>query len=204
MSIFRPSVLDIISVMNKKAYRVFDTPDAPWNLNIVGIRNNPSSAKTFDDTIVVFHQIVGDWDVTYYPVTVDPSAKYLKKPVNSKGTAILKPGQYLSVYEINTHKQNQPGAHTALCQRLGEVTVYRDNNKNGELNFVNPESGFFGINIHRGPKNGDYDSDNDIYSAGCQVFADRDQFEEFMLKCEKGRAAFGNSFSYTLLEGTDF
>lgn len=201
---FRPSVEDIIAVMNNKGYRVYDTRAIDWNLNIVGIRNGPASPKKFDDTLTVFHRFLDLWDISYYPITTDPSRKYLLNPVNERGAAILKPGQYQGVYKLDVHNRGRKGAHKALCQRLGDVTVYRDNTRDGELNMTETQTGSFGINIHRGPLNGAYESDNSIYSAGCQVFADRRHFSEFILKCENGEKAFGNSFTYTLLERADF
>ena len=201
---FRPSVDKILNVMNAKGYRIFDTPSVDWNLNIVGIRTTPASPKTFDDTMTVFHRFMGAWDITYYPMTADPSDHYLRNPINSRGTAILKPGQYRSVYKIDIHRRGRPGGHKAMCQRLGNVTVYRDNTRDGQLNMVSPQSGSFGINLHKGPNNGNFNTQNIRYSAGCQVFADSRHFAEFMLKCEAGRDAFGNKFTYTLLEESDF
>lgn len=201
---FRPTVEEIISVMNAKGYRIYDTPNIDWNLNIVGIRTTPASAKTFDDTLTVFHRFLGVWDITYYPITTDPSEHYLRNPINKNGTAILKEGQYLGVYKIDTHAANRKSKHTAMCQRLGNVTVYRDNDKDGNLDFNKTQTGAFGINIHRGPRNGNFRTKNDIYSAGCQVFADRRHFSEFMMKCKFGRTAFSNKFTYTLLKQSDF
>lgn len=146
---------------------------------------------------------MNNWDIYYYPITTDPSPHYLKRPINANGTAILKEGQYIGTHAIDIHQRGRPGAHKALCQRLGNVTVYRDNNKNSKLDYTSPQSGMFGINIHRGPRNGDWDSENTIYSAGCQVFADSRHFDDFMQKCEFGRSAFGNKFTYTLLNERD-
>jgi hypothetical protein len=186
--------------MQAKDYRVYDTPEVDWNLNIVGIRTTPASAKKFDDTLVVFHRFLGVWDITYYPITTDPSDHYLRNPINSKGTAILKEGQYKGAYKIAKHN----GKYQALCQRNGKVTVYRDKTKDGRLNFTSPDTGMFGINIHKGPKNGTFNTRNSIYSAGCQVFADSRHFFEFMAKCKFGRTAFSNQFTYTLLTEADF
>ncbi|QFT72353.1 hypothetical protein [Ruegeria sp. THAF33] len=201
---FRPSVQAIMDVMSQKGFVVFDTPTVDWNLNIVGIRAHPVSPKKFDDVMTVFHRFLGVWDIAYYPMTADPSDHYLKNPINPDGTAILAPGQYRSCYKIDIHKRGRPGGHKALCQRLGTVAVFRDNNRDGNLNLVNPQSGMFGINLHKGPNNGDDDTANTIYSAGCQVFADQRHFAEFLLKCEAGRDAFGNKFTYTLLDQADF
>ncbi|WBQ08980.1 hypothetical protein L2D01_08725 [Hyphomonadaceae bacterium ML37] len=201
---FKPGVERVLEVMSRKGYRVYDTPSVDWNLNIIGVRASPPSGDRFDDTLLVLHRFLGQWDITYYPITADPSSRYLRSPINQKGTAILKEGQYISTYKIDIHNRGRPGAHKALCQRLGQVVVYRDNNRDDVLDMLNPQSGMFGINIHRGPMNGNMDTANSIYSAGCQVFADRRHFEEFMLKCEHGMNSFGNAFTYTLLLQSDF
>ena len=199
----KPRYDKVIELMKKMEYRIYDTDDIEWNLNIVGIRSKSRSGKKFDDTLMVFHKFMGKWYSRYYPITTEPSEKYLLKPINPKGTAILKPDQYRNAYKIDIHRRGKPGGHKALCQRLGDVVVYRDNNMNGKLNLVGSDTGRFGINIHKGPLNGDYDSENDIYSAGCQVFADSRHFELFMQVLEFGRKAFGNKFTYTLIREED-
>ena len=202
----RPTINQILDVMYQKGYRIYDTPTVDWNLNIVGIRSVNPKPERFDDLLVVFHRFLGEWNITYYPITTDPSMEYLHNPLNPAGTAILKEGQYLSTYKIAYHRRWRPGAHKALCQRLGKVTVYRDNNRDGRLDIMpeTQETGMFGINIHKGPHSGDWEPVNSIYSAGCQVFADDRNFKEFITKCEFGRQAFGNSFTYTLLLERDF
>lgn len=197
-----PSIDNILSVMNSKGYRIYNTPTVDWNLNIVGIRNKSLQPKKFDDTLIVFHNFMDSWHINYYPITTDPSLHYLKNPINSKGTAILVEGQYLGTHCIDKHK----GQYDAICQRLGNVKVYRDNNRNGNLDIDSARivTGMFGINIHKGPLNGDWNSDNTQFSAGCQVFADARHFQEFMLKCKNARNAFGNKFTYTLLNERDF
>lgn len=202
----RPSIEQILEVMNSKNYRLYDTPTVDWNLNILGIRSKNVEPKEFDDLMVVFHRFLGQWDVTYYPITTDPSLNYLHNPINPRGTAILKEGQYKATYKIDIHNRGRTGGHKALCQRLGEVTVYRDSNRNGKLDIMpeTEETGKFGINIHKGPRGATWEPKNTIYSAGCQVFADERHFDEFIKKCEFGRQAFGNSFTYTLLHENDF
>lgn len=202
----RPAVDNIITVMKSRNYKVYDTPSVDWNLNLVGIRANSLKPEKFDDTLIVFHRFLGEWDVTYYPITTDPSLYYLRYPVNPKGTAILAEGQYRGTYKIDIHNRGRRGGHTALCQRLKNVTVYRDSDKDATLD-IHPETmetGSFGINIHRGPRGGNWEPKNTRYSAGCQVFADDRHFSEFMQKCEYGKEAFGNSFTYTLLHERDF
>lgn len=198
----QPNIEKIIEVMERKGYKVFDNDATEWNLNIIGIRSKNLRPDKFDDTLIVFHKFLGAWQTAYYPITTDPSGHYLVNPEIAAGTAILVEGQYRGVYEIDMHR----GSYKALCQRGGNVKVYRDNNRDGILN-MNPaaiQEGMFGINIHKGPRNGNWDTRNTIYSLGCQVFADSRHFNEFMLKCKYGAASFGNSFTYTLLNERDF
>jgi len=56
-----------------------------------------------------------------------------------KGMAVLKPGLYRA-HRLGLHR----GKYEALCQLAGQVTVIRD----GDPPY--PDTGFFGINIHRG------------------------------------------------------
>ena len=204
----KPTIESIIGVMKTKNYKVYDTPSVDWNLNIVGIRSSNTDTKKFDDLLVIFHRFMGEWNATYYPITTDPGTHYLQtdKPLSPKGTAILMEGQYKSVYKIDMHKRGRKGAHKALCQSLGNVTVYRDNDRDGSLDIDRNtiETGMFWINIHRGPRNGQIDPDNTTFSAGCQVFADDRHFADFMQKCKYGKEAFGNKFTYTLLLESDF
>ena len=119
------------------------------------------------------------------------------KPVTSKGVAILVEGQYKDVYKIDLHKNR----YEALCQRGGTVKVYRDNDKDAEhdMDKATIEEGWFGINIHRA-RDEAYTEQVNGWSHGCQVFADDDDFEEFMDLCHKHKELYGNSFTYTLLK----
>jgi hypothetical protein len=112
------------------------------------------------------------------------------------GTAILKQGQYKGAYQIGLHR----GKYYALVQSK-PVTVLRDYDRNAILDFWNgkPETGMFGINIHRASVNGTTKS-VDSYSAGCQVFANINDFNLFMQLCEKHKQLYDNSFTYTLID----
>lgn len=202
---FLPSLSEILNVMKSKNYRVYEGNN-PSNrsFNIVGIRNKALSPDKFDDTLAIFHLIPGATDLLMFPITTDPSPYYLKNPVNSKGTAVLKEDQYVDTYAISQHSPPSGNKHQAVCQRLAKVTVFRDGDKDGKLNFKSPDLGMHGINIHRGPSNGDWDSKNKNYSAGCQVFADADDFNIFMSRARDERKNVGNVFTYTLLNQKDF
>lgn len=177
----------------KHGYRFFDSGD--FNLNIVGIRSPDRRSNKFDDVLCCVYKISGDWRYKAWPITTDPGIAYRTTPyANTKGTAILKAGQYRGAFDIGLHR----GQYSALVQRK-KVTVYRDNNRDSTLNHVDEEEGYFGINIHRASAHRSLD-DVGSYSAGCQVFSSPDDFEEFMKLCQRSATRYGSHFTYTLLE----
>lgn len=173
-----------------------------YNLNIIGVRSNQNNKVTnkYDDYLVVDYNDEKGHQRKIYNITTEPGLKLMLNPSNSKGTAILCPNQYKGVYKIDIHN----GKYKALCQRNGSVKVYRDNNKD-KIYDLNPEkidSGWFGINIHRSDKNWTRNT-VDGYSAGCQVFNNPKDFDEFMDICEKAKSIYGNKFTYTLINEED-
>ena len=193
---------NIKNALAKKGYSFFERGD--YNLNIVGVRNDSGRPDVFDDFLVLLYKEGGEWVTDIYPATTEPGPSILKFPlkaVRHKGTAILVPGQYKSVYQIGTHGGKRK--YTALVQRGGEVEVWRDNNRDAKADTdVETETGWFGINIHR-----QWGSDEREYtggvSAGCQVFQSSKDFYEFMETCNKSADKYGNSFTYTLINESD-
>ena len=173
-----------------------------YNLNIIGVRNSSGDASKFDDFIKVIYKVNGEWVCDSYPITTEPGPSLLRRPLKSvahKGTAILVPGQYRSTYKIDWHGNSQKG-HMALCQRGGQVSVWRDNNRDSEPDYHGPEDkGWYGINIHK-HRGSDARVNTGGASAGCQVFQSSKDFAEFMETCDEARDKWGNSFTYTLLE----
>ena len=92
------------------------------------------------------------------------------------------------------------GKYTALCQRNGNVTVYRDADKNLVFDESKLDTGMFGINIHKAGQDSTWVEN---WSEGCQVFKRVKDFDQFMKICQQARKIWGNKFSYTLLESTD-
>lgn len=184
----------ITNALRLKTYEIYNKP---YRLNIVGIRSATTVPNRFDDEIHVFFKNNSNQWVHYiFPATTDPGTYWLKNPLNPQGTAILSKGQYQDSYQIGLHR----GKYYALVQSK-PVTVLRDYDRNAILDFNNgkPETGMFGINIHHASVNGTTKT-VDNYSAGCQVFANINEFNLFMQLCERHKLLYGNSFTYTLID----
>ena len=185
-----------------KGYKWFDGGD--YDVNIVGVRSpdkDDEITNKYDDYITVSYKVDGEWKFHCWPATTQPGMYWIKHPMNRKGCAILVPDQYRGVYKIDGHGKTR---YSALCQRLGKVRVYRDGNKDDVYDYDADSitEGYYGINIHRSSA---YKASNYInkYSAGCQVFQDPDDFDEMMSIAGKAKDAWGNKFTYTLLNSTD-
>jgi hypothetical protein len=173
-----------------------------YDVNIVGVRNNSPSAykkvtNVFDDFITLtFKDENGVIQYYCWSATTDPGKKGVQQFHNRKGVARLIPGQYRGVWAIDKHQ----GKYEALCQRNGNVDVWRDGNKDLIFDEILKDCGMFGINIHKAGKDSMWVEN---WSEGCQVFKRVKDFDEFMKICRKASKIWGNKFSYTLLESTD-
>jgi len=184
----------IQATLATKGYKVYSRP---FELNIIGVRTNNTKPNSFDDFINVFYKnSEGKWVFHQFPATTDPGTYWLQNPMNAKGTAILKHGQYVNSHGLGLHR----GKYLALVQKRN-LTVIRDYDRNSVLDFMNgrEETGMFGINIHRASVSGTTKT-VDKYSAGCQVFANVNDFDVFLGLCERHKQLYGNDFSYTLVD----
>lgn len=199
MSTLNFTATQIFDVMETKGHKVFTSGN--FNLNIVGIRSTDIDVNRFNDSLhVIYKDESGKWRHKAFTITTLAGLDYLKNPLNRKGTAILKAGQYRNSHQIGLHQ----GKYEALVQR-GKMKVYRDDDQDSEHDF-DPETiqeGTFGINIHRSSARGQ-STKVGKWSAGCQVFANLSEFEIFMSICRKAKKVWGNSFTYTLLDEADF
>ena len=198
-----------IDVLRKIAkvhdFAIFDKGN--YNLNIWGIRCNTVDTGTFNDLLLVFYKandanpkMNGKWTYDWFSITTDPSDLNLIKPINSKGCAILKEGQFRNAFKIGKHKGDYP----ALVQ-VKPLPLYRDNNRDNKLDLSGRISyEMAGINIHRASK-WKIIRTIGLYSAGCQVFESvRDYEDKFMPLVNKAKDLYGNSFTYTLTNIKEF
>jgi hypothetical protein len=184
-----------------KGYKWFeDSANKGYDVNIVGIRNSSTGkvvTNVFDDTITISYRDENSiWQFYEWKNTTEPGKKGVQQYHNKNGVARLVPGQYRGVWSIDKHQ----GKYEALCQRLGDVTVYRDANKDLVYDETKTETGMFGINIHKAGQDSTWVEN---WSEGCQVFKRVKDFDVFMKICKKASKIHGNHFSYTLIESKD-
>jgi hypothetical protein len=165
---------------------------------LIAIRGPNRCSDAWDDTFCVLYQ---DENLQnririFSRFTTDPGKKSLELPPNSKGCAIVAPGQYRAVWENGLHQ----GSYPALVQ-VGSIDVYRDNNKNDYLNFVGRESqSGIGINLHHANSALTVGEN----SAGCQVLQKRTDLSVVLALTAKQKAyGYGSTFTYTLLQTGD-
>lgn len=193
-SLTKPEINALIRTLKDKNYQIFEKP---LELNIVGIRSDSVVPNKFDDFIYVFYKNPkNDWEGFSYPATTDTGTYWLKNPMNEKGSALLKEGQYIDAYQRGLHK----GQYKALVQRK-PVTIFRDYNRDAILDFNNGKefTGLYGINIHRASSSKPSQL-VDLWSAGCQVFQDPTDFNHFMKLVDVAESNNGNKFTYTLID----
>lgn len=192
------TIQEILDVMRRKGHRVFSRDDQPYNLNLIGIRAATPVPNKFDDRFFVIWRHNGIWHDKSFLITTNPGTYWLQNPMMVQGTAILKEGQYPGVWAIGKHS-----GYDALVQ-VGPCTVIRDTNRDNILDYDgHEETGLFGINLHRATQYGT-SQQVDKWSAGCQVFADSEDFAVFMALAREAAKVWGDRFSYTLLHERDF
>lgn len=155
---------------------------------LIGIRSNNDEPNKFDDTFILVN---GD-EIKAFPNTTNPGVFWLKNPINTKGSAVLKPNQYVDCWALGLHR----GKYEALVQ-VRDVVVYRDRDRDvkSEETAVT-DKGCFGINIHRANA-GTVTQMVDKNSAGCQVFQNSKDFDYVISECKKSGQKY---FTYTLLK----
>lgn len=172
----------------------------PYSVNVVGFRTKDMQSNTFNDWLTVsWLDEHGMWFFRRWPATTDPGLYWRKKPMNSKGTAVLKADmQYRGMWKLGVFR----GLYEALVQS-GTCTVWRDNDRNETIDIqpgvTREDVGRFGICMHRASSSKTSKSVG-RWSAGCQVIADPDHFDECMAIIRMSMRLHGPTVSYTLVK----
>lgn len=186
----------IEKAVKAKGYKYFENGD--YNVNIIGVRNSEPSKKVtnlFDDWLTLSFKINGVWQFYIWSATTDPGKAPMLKGNNGTGTARVVPGQYPGSHMVRLHQ----GKYEALGQK-GNISVYRDADKDLEYDIDKITTGVYGINIHKAGQDSTW---VDGWSAGCSVFKRVKDFDVFMKFCKTAAKLHGNSFTYTVIESKD-
>lgn len=163
-------------------------PQVFW---LIGVRSTEDLYNQFDDKAYLFK---GETFKGVYKFTTNAGTDLLN-PSNPKGEAVLKSDEiYYNAWERRLHR----GKVMAYCQRV-PLPIYRDNDRDRNIEELGtPVKENVGINIHPAS----YQIGSKIekqfiegWSAGCQVFAQRSDFDEFM-KLTEGQ----QQLTYALLK----
>lgn len=203
----------------RKAYAdhgfvLFEKDAVDLNLNIFGVRSKVYDTNTFNDIVGLAWKYGGAWTLKLYSATTDPGLYYFANPMTSKGTHIMKEGQYRGAYAAGKHQ----GKYGALIQ-VGPMDFYADNDRDLVFDKTVVEKGvYIGANVHcvinkripdllTAPVSDFPDRESAVvhnWSAACQVLANPRKYLEFMTYVYASAKAFGNKFTYTLFEEDAF
>jgi hypothetical protein len=184
-------------ILTRKKYNFF-TGD--MNLNMIGIRSSNRKVDNWDDFFCIAYT-ENDKKMLWVNdmFTTDPGIYYMtQKLLNPAGCGILAEGQYPGMWTFGKHGVNK---YDAFVQ-VGECKAYRDRNRDNIMDF-DPKSiqkGYFGCNQHHG-----YDSTRvNNNSAMCQVHKFKKDLAYSLSLAKKSSNLYGNKFTYTLLNESDF
>jgi hypothetical protein len=142
--------------------------------DLVWIRTDQTFDNKFSDYVIRFNNRVADMIM---PCTTTPGDYYIFNPLTVggiTGAAVSCEQQTIASHRFTTSanwKSLWLGA--PYFYQIGAVEIYRDGNKDRNLDKSTKTKGFYGINFHRGG----IGSAVDNWSAGCMVVPDARWFE---------------------------
>ena len=198
----------IIRYLEIKGYEIFQGPNQYNIIYIEGMNPdgglNQDIPNQFNDLRLVIEILDGKPRIVGGPweATSEPGKKYTINPLNKKGAARIKFGQY-QAWQVGYHQRKKN--HLALVQTGGTVTVHRDLNKNMMRDPRDKlDTGHFGINQHHG-----WDSSKTNVggtSAGCLVgrtIRNHVKFMNLIMQDKRYKADKKFVYTTTIISGGD-
>ena len=197
----------ILKYMLAKGYHV-DIKTGEYNIIYIEGMNsngtlNSDKPNSFNDLRLVI-QIVSRTPkiIDIWEATTEPGYYYTYNPMNPKGAARIKFGQY-KAWKVGTHGIGKAEPHEALVQ-IANVTVHRDFNQDMIRTGDKLDTGRFAINQHYGY---DYPRNNiSLAGAGCLVGRTRNGHRDFMRLIKQDWRYQSNrnyKFMTTIIAGDD-
>lgn len=192
---FKPSKNHLKRVLTQKGFPFYENR-IPYHLNIVGIKNDVETEGLFTETIMVCYiDALGLHQCDYFTALLKPVDILQLSSRNPKDIILLQEGHYPNSFE---KRIENGGAKLAPIKNIryerGKFIPHFSATKGtraGIPNFrIEGHLGFFSPEIIR------------VWSNGSQVI--EKGFEIFLYLLEKAIEFHGNTFSYTLLNRSDF
>lgn len=192
-----------IQAMYRLGYEVNTEPFG--GLNVFGIRSAPDEV---DERDVWLRTTLGHWDdrigVAWWDGkywrqllltgTTDPGRITRK---GQRGTAVMKPGQYVDAYQLGAHRGHPALVNWGKCAPDYWRVVADDV---GNITTDSEGSEYIGLNIHRGSTSSTPPEEVGPWSRGCQVIQDIADWDYFYTQVERLAIAGSKTFiTYTLL-----
>ena len=188
----------------KKNYKFFT---GNIDLNFIWERTNDTITNTFTDFLYIAYLNNGKENVLIIPATTKPGLKgSILEPgtvEGIKGTAIIKPGQYLKSWEF--HDTFKEFSGYPYFRQIGKIDYWRDGDKDTQIDKVqDQEDRIFGTHWHKMSQIGTYGSGQiNNWSLGCMGAAEP-EFKKILPLVRTSVKIWGTKFSGTILESKDF
>ncbi len=128
-----------------------DGETVDWDLNL-GAARYRLGGDIFADLMWCVCRVDGEWRVWLWRITTTPGIALLETPMNSRGSAIMVPGQYRGLWVVDNH--GGASGYRALCQRGAACKIYRDADRDAvvDLDPRRVETAYTSMNAHHSGK----------------------------------------------------
>lgn len=208
----KPTIERIHAEMKEQGMTVFTQP---FSITLGGIRTNDNKANTFNDWLFgSYFDDKGKLFSVIVPGTVDAGLTYRVKPMNSKGTAIIKHGiQHRGVYQYqNPAKNKKQLGHNGkeAFRQIKAMDYWRDKDGNIFIGVSDKMPNFEklpserSISFTNGHDMGKVGKVVDNWSAGCWGSTEANMDKLYALARLQVEKGLGDIFSYALLHESMF
>ena len=189
----------VLRAFEARGYKVFKSA---YSVNIFGIRMK-TGTNLFDDYVcVAYYDNQGCFMNHIYQATTEPGDDYMLNPLHKDGTAIMLEGQYRGAYKL-LHHRNYPA-----LRQVKPIKFFRDNDKDRDHDLEGKGKVIDEVilaNIHHANNSKSTPSTYvDKWSAACQVIRKITDWDKFLELVRISEHKYGNSFTYTLFNKSDF
>lgn len=217
-----PDIKKLLQLLKNKNYNIYENV---YQLNIIAIRNQCQKVgdkytdEFVDKLYLLFKNENNTWELKQYIFSTVPGVEFveyntgqktnMKKYTNSSdnlkyknGLPILVPSQYVDSFYLSDYKDEKALLSLSGSKQLVWRDIDIDNYDSfNPYNYSEPEVTYSEIKITKGYPGGKKVGN---WSDGDQVFSNPDNLKEFFNYCEKHKEKYGNIFTYTISNISDF